>query len=61
MVVLGLFYLISLFIIIMSYFGVKDVGKIRLKYIQHHRIILYVLVGVWVCPIWTNILIYCGD
>lgn len=39
----------------------KEIGAISAKYIQHHRVILFVLLLCWVCPLYTNILIYNGD
>lgn len=60
LVSLGVFYLVSIVIIIMSFKTVQT-NQIRRKYIRFHRIILLTLLILWACPIATNIFIILGD
>lgn len=57
---LGGFFLVSLFITIVSFRSPQN-SEIRSKYIRHHRIIMLVLVVVWAFPLATNILILLKD
>lgn len=60
-IALGIFYTLSIIIIILSFIETKKLGKVRAQYIRHHRVILIILLSAWLFPLWTNILIQLGD
>lgn len=60
-IALGIFYTLSIIIIILSFVQTKKLGKVRAQYIRHHRVILIILLSAWLFPLWTNILIQLGD
>jgi hypothetical protein len=57
LVTLVLFCVVSIVIVLMSFFQSSGQARIRREYIRHHRIILILLVVMWLPPIYTNFLI----
>jgi hypothetical protein len=51
------FTILSLIIIALSFFTKHNQSPIRRTYIRQHRVILFMLVLLWACPIASNILI----
>ena len=51
------FGVVSLVVILMSFFQKAGRAKIRRDYIRQHRIVLMLLVLLWVCPVALNFLI----
>lgn len=45
-------------IIVLSFFTSKSQSEIRKSYIRQHRATLFLLVLLWVCPIWSNFKIH---
>lgn len=51
------FCVISVVIVLISFFQRRSEAKIRRNYIRQHRIVLSLLVLLWIAPIWSNILL----
>lgn len=52
------FVAISIIIIVLSFFTSKSLSEIRKSYIRQHRATLFLLVLLWICPIWSNLKIH---
>lgn len=55
------FVVISVIIIVLSFFTNKSQSNIRKSYIRQHRATLLLLVLLWICPIWANVKIHFLD